>query len=93
MAQAADDYVLTMRVMGERIGRPFEAAFGGGVIALGGADFQRLLGERLVACAPDARLAPIALPPERGALVLAAHGCGADPSDLFAKLAALEPAS
>ena len=23
----------------------------------------------------------------------AAHGCGADPSDLFAKLAALEPAS
>ncbi|WP_374654885.1 BadF/BadG/BcrA/BcrD ATPase family protein [Phenylobacterium sp.] len=93
VAQAADDYVLTMRVMGERIGRPFEAAFGGGVIALGGADFQRLLGERLVACAPDARLAPIALPPERGALVLAAHGCGADPSDLFAKLAALEPAS
>ena len=89
---AADDYVLAMRAMGERIAAPFEAAFGGGVIAQGGAAFQALIGERLAVEVPQARLSPIALPPELGAAMLAGRGCGLDPARLFANLTASESA-
>ena len=92
IARAADDYVLTMRVMGERIGARFEAAFGGGVIAQGGTAFQLRLGELLSRRVPDARLIPVALPPEHGAAVFAAFRAGLDPQPFFAKLAELEAA-
>ncbi|MBP6876942.1 MAG: hypothetical protein KBC34_02890 [Phenylobacterium sp.] len=88
--RAADDYVLTMRVMGERIGAPFEAAFGGGVITQGGTALQLRLGEMLSRQLPDARLAPVALPPDLGAAVFAAFRAGLDPKPFFAKLAELE---
>lgn len=92
VGRAADDYVLTMRVMGERIGAPFEAAFGGGVVAQGGTAFQLRLGEMLAQQAPGARLIPVALTPDLGAAVFAAFQAGLDPQPFFAKLAELEPA-
>jgi N-acetylglucosamine kinase-like BadF-type ATPase len=91
---AAADYVLAMAAMGRRIGpEPFEAAFGGGVIAQGGAAFQALIGERLARDVPNATLAPIALPPEHGAVLLAAHAGGFDPERMFANLVAVESTS
>ena len=87
---AADDYVRAMRAMCERIEAPFEAAFGGGVIAQGGPAFQALIGKRLAVEAPQARLVPIAMPPELGAAILAGHCCGLDPRQMFANLAASE---
>ncbi|WP_312165591.1 BadF/BadG/BcrA/BcrD ATPase family protein [Phenylobacterium sp.] len=89
---AAADYVLAVRAMSARLEGPFEAAFGGGVIAQGGAAFQAVIGERLAREVPQARLTPVALPPEFGAALLAAHGCGLDPERLFANLASLESA-
>lgn len=93
VAAAAEDYVLAMRVMGQRIGAPFDAAFAGGVITQGGPAFQQLIGERLAREVPQARQVDVALPPELGALLLAGHSAGLDPRDLFAHLAASEPVS
>lgn len=90
---AAADYVLAMRAMSRRIQGPFEAAFGGGVITQGGQAFQAVLGDLLTREVPQARLTPIALPPELGAALLAAHGCGLNPDRLFANLASVESAS
>ena len=41
---------------------------------------------------PDARLTPVALPPDLGAAVFAAFRAGLDPKPFFAKLAELETA-
>ena len=69
-----------------------EAAFGGGVITQGGTAFQLRLGEMLSRQLPDARLTPVALPPDLGAAVFAAFRAGLDPKPFFAKLAELETA-
>lgn len=90
---AAADYVLAMRAMAGRIEGTFEAAFGGGVIAQGGAAFQAVIGDQLAQAVPDARLTPIELAPEFGAALLAGHGCGLDPEGLFANLASQESAT
>lgn len=86
--RAAADYVLATRAMGARMpqGSEFLAAFGGGVIAQGGSDFQQLLGRRLAEACPGAALTSVQLPPEAGALVLAGRRTGLDATGLFDRL-------
>ncbi|MBB6095440.1 N-acetylglucosamine kinase-like BadF-type ATPase [Povalibacter uvarum] len=86
--RAAADYVLAARAMGARMprGAGFVAAFGGGVITQGGADFQQLLSRRLGEACPEATLTSVQLPPEAGALVLAGRRSGIDASMLFDRL-------
>lgn len=91
--RAAADYVLTAQAMTADIDGETQIAFGGGVIAQGGAEFQDLLKTRLAGACPRATAIPVALPPEDGAAVLAGFQSGLPPRPLFENLArALETA-
>lgn len=87
--RAAADYVLAAAAMGDRLGQDqaFDVAFGGGVIAQGGVELQHMLSQMLASRCPLARWTPVALPPEAGALVLAAHRTGFDSRRSFDRLA------
>ena len=85
---AAADYALTAAAMVRRIGEgPVVAAFGGGVIAAGGAELRALIAEQLAALSPTAEAIAPRLDPSLGAVLLAAHASGADPAALFERLA------
>ena len=84
---AVADYILTAQAMTADMQRPFEIAFGGGVINQGGAALQDLLKTRLAVVCPNALQVPVALPPEDGAAVLAAFQMDLSPRPLFTALA------
>ena len=76
--QAVDDYVGATVAMAARIGDgAFQACFGGGTIAQGGAALIAAIGERLAQDRPDATLAAPPGSPEEGALILARHAARA----------------
>jgi N-acetylglucosamine kinase-like BadF-type ATPase len=84
---AAGDYAVLTRAMGARLGPgAFAAAFGGGLIAEGGAAFTALIRAALARTCPDAELAAIALAPEAGGALMAAHRLGWDAARLFEAL-------
>jgi N-acetylglucosamine kinase-like BadF-type ATPase len=83
----ATDLAVTVSAMARRIGPgPFEAVFGGGVLRRLAPEFLDLVGARLAELCPEAVVGTVALPPERGALVMAAHYAGLSPHALFAAL-------
>lgn len=72
VARAVDDYVVATAAMAARMGPgPFQACFGGGTIAQGGAALIAAIAQRLAEDRPDATLSAPAAPPEDGALTLA----------------------
>jgi N-acetylglucosamine kinase-like BadF-type ATPase len=86
--EAANDYVKAMEAIARHLGEgPFEAAFGGGVILEGGAQFRDVLREKLTRACPQARFTTPALPAEYGAALLAAHCMGLDLAPAFRAMA------
>jgi N-acetylglucosamine kinase-like BadF-type ATPase len=84
----AADLVVTVRAMEGHLGRgPFEAAFGGGVLAHLGTAFLELMSARVASACPQAEVVAVTLAPERGALVMAGHHAGVAPAPLFDALA------
>jgi N-acetylglucosamine kinase-like BadF-type ATPase len=84
---AADDYVLAVSAMAERLGHgPFHVGFGGGTIQAGGRRLLDRIGERLRKKCPDAQLVPINLPAECGAAVMVAHALRLETAKLFEQL-------
>ena len=85
---AVEDYALTARAMVERIGLDIVAvAFGGGVLSTAPTRFWERLAEALKRQCPQAAVTKPRLPPEYGAVVMAAHQAGREPQPLFAHLA------
>jgi N-acetylglucosamine kinase-like BadF-type ATPase len=85
--RAVDDYVLAALAMAKQL-RPgaFDVAFGGGVIRSGGAQLLARIADRLAVKCPQARVVPVALTPERGALVMAAHRLHLETAEIFDQL-------
>jgi N-acetylglucosamine kinase-like BadF-type ATPase len=87
--RAADDYALLIRAMAASLGEgAVAAAFGGGVISLGGARFAGALEAALARACPSASRVDIALPPEAGAVLMALHARGGDALAAFDRMAA-----
>lgn len=76
--QAIDDYVGATVAMATRMGAgPFQACFGGGALAQGGAPLIAAIDARLKAIRPDAVVSAPVASPEEGALTLARHAARA----------------
>jgi N-acetylglucosamine kinase-like BadF-type ATPase len=87
VGHAADDYVLTALAMAKRLAPgPLDVAFSGGVIRAGGTRLLDRIVERLAASCPQARLVPVCLPPECGAVVMAAHTLHLEIAGVFRQL-------
>jgi len=86
---AIDDYALSLATMAQKTGsRSPDLVLGGGVIAQAPPRFWDLIRERLRTDWPDSRVTPPALPPELGAVVMAAFRTGRDPKACFDRLQA-----
>jgi N-acetylglucosamine kinase-like BadF-type ATPase len=84
---ALTDYALTGCTMLARTGNPdAEMAFGGGVLRAAPSRFWTLLEARIKTCCPRAVVKQPELPPEHGALVMAAFHEGQDVRSFFSRL-------
>jgi len=81
---AIQDYALTARTMVTRIGDPAaDMAFGGGVLRHAPEPFWRRMRQALQAQCPGVAIREPALPPEAGAVVMAAFHAGQDVPRFF----------
>lgn len=91
VGRAAHDYALTTAAMARRMGPDrFQAGFAGGLIQQGGPEFQTRIEAALRELCPQAQRIDPALPPDLGALVMAAWRPGRDLRAFFLRLAARE---
>jgi len=82
--RAADDYARTATVMLARTGsKGATLALGGGGFRVAGPQFRELVSQRIRAANPGANVVTPRLPPELGAILMAAHRAGLDATSLF----------
>jgi glucosamine-6-phosphate deaminase len=90
--RAADDYALTARILLAKTGVPnATVALGGGVFRMAGSAFRELVSGRIRTANPMADIIEPRLPPENGALLMAAHLVGRAKGPLFSALSKQTP--
>jgi N-acetylglucosamine kinase-like BadF-type ATPase len=87
--RAVADYARTATALWRSVGTPDAVlALGGGLFRAAGPRFVAMVADRIRTVVPAATVTVPRLPPELGAVLMAAHRCGIPTAPLFARLAA-----